>query len=814
MQDRSQGTSVLDEITRLLVGTAVPGTFATRRVADAGDLHLDVKGIGPVPIPVPATVARRLCDVARPARYGLRDQTLLDERVRAGWEIGKSQIKIDARRWRGTLDRQLEQVGRDLGLPDGCRLRAELYNLLVYGPGQFFAPHQDSEKADGMIGTLVVALPSVFKGGALVIEHHDEKVSYRGSPDRLTLVAFYADCHHEVRPVTDGYRVVLTYNLFLEGGTDARRPPTGKPLEAMVRCVRSYFETPRPARHWRSSEGPPDRLVYLLDHEYTQKGLSWRALKNGDAARAALLRHVAERLDCEIALALADVHESWSCEDDYEEDGYGWRRRYRGYYRDDDDDDDDEDGDDRVSGRDGEGYTLVDLFESSIELRHWIGPSGGRVEAISSDVSEDEVCYTKASVEFEPFASEHEGYTGNAGNTVDRWYHRAAVVLWPRARTFVIRAKAAPAWAVREIARALGRRARDEARALTAQVQPFWSAVAGGEQGAGFVDQALRVAAELDDAELARALVEPIALERLTPRSASRCVTLLERYGLSWCSTLLDLWGRREDRGERSRWLAALPELCEPLCAGGATEQLELTRRLLRSQWAWVEKDVKYLVEQLPSSAVIEELLGLSKPIVGLLSAAAIAHDPALQRTIVEPQTTAHGYPVRCAIHVLRTAHDRCSAAELSRLGLGALHRDCTGTLTRLVEAPVRAPDDWSITTSIRCGCVLCKQLVRFLVARDQRQLDWPLGNDHRRHVHQIVERHELAVSHQTRRVGRPYTLVLTKTPALFAREASERKTWASDLAWLRRVARSFASRSSGPVGAVHGGRNAQMEAP
>jgi hypothetical protein len=34
--------------------------------------------------------------------------------------------------------------------------------------------------------------------------------------------------------------------------------------------------------------------------------------------------------------------------------------------------------------------------------------------------------------------------------------------------------------------------------------------------------------------------------------------------------------------------------------------------------------------------------------------------------------------------------------------------------------------------------------------------------------------------------------LVLTKTKALFTREAAERKTWASDLSWLTQTARSL----------------------
>jgi hypothetical protein len=52
----------------------------------------------------------------------------------------------------------LDRIQRDLGLADGSRLRAELHNLLVYGPGQFFLTHQDSEKTDDMIGTLIVVL--------------------------------------------------------------------------------------------------------------------------------------------------------------------------------------------------------------------------------------------------------------------------------------------------------------------------------------------------------------------------------------------------------------------------------------------------------------------------------------------------------------------------------------------------------------------------------------------------------------------------------------------------------------------------------
>jgi hypothetical protein len=41
-------------------------------------------------------------------------------------------------------------------------------------------------------------------------------------------------------------------------------------------------------------------------------------------------------------------------------------------------------------------------------------------------------------------------------------------------------------------------------------------------------------------------------------------------------------------------------------------------------------------------------------------------------------------------------------------------------------------------------------------------------------------------VRHQTRRQGRPYTLVLAKTDELFSREKDRRRKAAADLAWLR----------------------------
>ena len=66
-----------------------------------------------------------------------------------------------------------------------------------------------------------------------------------------------------------------------------------------------------------------------------------------------------------------------------------------------------------------------------------------------------------------------------------------------------------------------------------------------------------------------------------------------------------------------------------------------------------------------------------------------------------------------------------------------------------------------------------------------RRTFEWPLAKDGRQHVHSRIDGAELPVTHVTRRQGRPYTLVLNKTDALFAREQEARARDQADLAWL-----------------------------
>lgn len=668
----------------------------------------------------------------------------------------------------------------------GGTLKAQLYKMLVYEPGQFFVSHQDSEKVANMVGTMTVELPSHYKGGTTIIEHRGEKIAFRRSKhssEEITFIAFYGDCHHEVKPTTEGYRVVLVYNLLFDEPAGCEEydntSPTLSTLEAQIR---QHFATPTPtSRYSREATHPPDKLVYLLDHEYSQKSLGWTRLKNADRLGAETLRAVAERCECEIFLALADVHEAWSCDDD----GYGWGRRDHWY-----DDELEEEDDDRQSA--SEHPPLMDLCDSDMELRHWFDAKGTPVADMSPDISWNEVCFTKDSVDCDPFKSRHEGFMGNYGNTVDRWYHRAAVVMWPRKRSFVIRAKASPEWAMEELWTALRGKRLEEAQVKARELLPSWESTAQRVNNPRFLASTLRVASHLADAELAAALLRPAKLSHLNLACVPHLTSLLATHGLSWSCDLIQQWSQNTNRyaGDIDKeWLRFMPSFCRKLCQTGAEPERTLAQSLVDTQWNHVKKHCESILSGDERPAPQDQLDNAGKRLIDLIASSINTTHAATHTAILDFLGASEtSYPLLALLAMLRHAHKTREPAALKALQLGLLHKHSVSCLNIALSTPMRDSNDWSITPPLRSS----KELIAFLSAPDRIRLEWPLAKQGRREVHRLLDGYNLPVSHTTRRQGSPYTLVLVKTKALFAREAELRSAMKADLKWLKAMQRCF----------------------
>lgn len=403
----------------MLRTTLKPIVTALRKIQERGSfcadtsmpheaLKVKIEEFGNLRFPLTARSVKKLITLANPAHFGWQDQTLLDTRIRNTWEIPRELISLT---WKIPLEPFLDQLKNDLGLPKNSILEVSLHNLLIYEPGQFFKPHQDSEKLDGMIASLVIVLPCSHIGGCLVVDHHGEKIKITGkSTNDLTLAAFYADCPHEVETVKRGYRVSLTFNLVLKQGPQNDNTPTPEPQEELTKTLHAYFSKDNCAKSPRDGLYDPVKLIYLLDHEYTAKGLAWDLLKNGDQVRAYALKEAAQSLGLHIHLALAEVNEVW--EADLLENHSRLLKNGKPSRK-----------------RDG-----IYILCGKTKLKNWV--DGVDIPFLNKkneyDADDQTICWTKATNDFKPFHSEYEKWMGNYGNTIDRWYYRAAVVLWQK----------------------------------------------------------------------------------------------------------------------------------------------------------------------------------------------------------------------------------------------------------------------------------------------------------------------------------------------------------------------------------------------
>jgi hypothetical protein len=781
-------TTARDRLARTLRGDAQTAS-SVGLTAPVTDLRLEVEGFGLVRFPVTPAKARKLIGLGQPARFGRGEETLTDPDVRDTWEIPRHLVRAE---WGGgTLEDVLATVKEGLGLPNGARLAAELHSLLVYEPDQFFLAHQDTEKDDSMVGTLVVTLPSSYTGGELMVEHDGERTAYRGSRTALSLAAFYADCRHEVLRVTSGYRITLTYNLFLHG--DTSRPAGDEGIAAeLADLLREHFGTPVPRYYAGPATDPPNRLVYLLDHEYTSRGLAWRRLKGADARRVSLLRTAAGQAGCEAILALADIrttHSAYAADEGYaDQDWY------------DEDDDCADDGEAEAEDK----YEIGDLIDTELRLTHWTGPEGTRLEGTRLEetslwVSPDAVCASTPTGHLAAYSSEYEGYMGNWGNTLDRWYHRAAVIVWPREQAFANRAESSPAWALEQLAAMASAGDASGARTAAATLAPFWETALGRrtpedkDRARRVFGLALRAADAVADAQTAAMLLRPFRIEDLDRESADSFGTTAARYGQPWTADLVRTWfgGNRPawthgGGQERPRWVAdRLPGLCTRLHAAGRGGPV-VAQQLLDLAWEWAATEIGTGLASSSPSRRDTQLGDLGGPLASVLTAAA-AIGAASTCDAVSRYAREQGDAVTVLeLSALRAAAGLSRTGTRGRAGVGDLAADCGARLRARLARPQRASGDWSVELPAGgCACELCGTLRVFLEDKSRRRFEWPLAKERRQHVHTRIDAAELPVSHVTRRAGRPYTLVLAKTDALFTGEREARTRDETDLAWL-----------------------------
>jgi hypothetical protein len=734
-------TALPEALASALSQAQSPGDFYASGTLDMHPPRLEVDDIGQIALPLLPSQAEQLVVVAEQAPYGRGGETLVDTGVRRTWQIDSGRVHIGGRRWDEDLAEIVRQAAAGLGVTG--RVQAELYKLLIYDTGSFFLPHRDTEKAPGMFATLVVVLPSPYSGGELIIRHKGRVARldlHRDEPSEIAYAAFYADCRHEVLPVASGYRLALVYNLIRPRGEPVPRPPDHEGVHDAVTSL---------LRGWK---GQPHKLVYPLEHAYTEAELGFQTLKGADAAVAGVLLAAARAADCDLQLGLVTVYES------------GIAEHVGGGYWDADDD-----------------FEIAEVCEEGRDIHHWRLPDGSSLDIGNLPFEEGEISPPDAFAGFEDIEPDFAEATGNEGASYERRYQCGAIVLWPRACRAAVIADGGLAVSMPYLARLMeqwreaGAAPSDhtwqQAHALALAICDAWPADdwqsrQASEQGHGaallgalsrlgdrtkaVVFIAGRVATgsydQVDNAELAEmiaALPASQASDLLTAVVAGNarlkpaaCASLVARCAAGPVAAAGTL------SPAALALLAALP---------GAPDQSGDLPPALR----WRREP--------PSPGLVADTLTALGLIDPVLAARASAH------------FLTHGdqYPMDA---VLVPAALMLADGEKA-LASGAGLRDAVlSHLDRRIAEALAPPPDWRRPSEIRCNCSDCRNLARFLDSPTESVWRLKAVQHVRDHLEQSIRGAHCDLDCATDTRGRPYTLICTKNQASYERRVRQRE--------------------------------------
>ena len=780
MARTSKAPGVHDKLLDALSQVDRPGevcTWGDRPLTMPG---LEVDGLGAVRLPLGTAQARKLIKLCRQAPYGKGTETVVDTNVRRVWELDPGQFQLTNPKWDDLVASILQDVQRALGLEDR-KLAAHLYKLLVYEKGSFFLPHRDGEKLDRMVATLVIALPAEYEGGELIVSHdgrqHEIIFTGAASGHELSYAAFYADCQHEVRPVRSGFRLCLTYNVTL-AGTRGKQGIAAPSYGAAAAALGGLLA------QWRDDPGA-QKLAVTLDHRYTQDGLSIDKLKGIDRARAEVLFEAAEQAGCVAHLALVTLWQSGSAEGGYDEYSYG---RGRGYRWSDDEDEDDYD-------ETGTSYEMGEVYDWSLSADHWSDRQGHKVRLGEIRLDESEIVADEALDEADPNREDFEGYTGNAGMTLERWYHRAAVVIWPRSKHFHVLCSTgtdASIGGLEPLVKRLKRATKAKREELRRECLAFASAILDSWQPGhrGYLpektDRVDRnvfpdLLCELGDVELVQRFLVKVMPADGTVQLGKSFAKLCQQHG--WASFEAGLTTVLETMTPAT--VTRNAKLLQALCVGRDTnaERIGICRRLSERSvkalaaldqqprnrdWRWQEIDRAALLGSLVTAMTA---VGAEQPLAHLLDHA-LACD---QYDLTEAHLT--------AIFALESRLVKLPGGDtaVSRW-LAACRRELEN---RTAEAP-QEPTDYRRADKLSCKCQDCRALSAFLADPNRREARFPMAKERRRHLHGIIDSNRCDCTHVTEHRGSPHTLVCTKTTASYEAAC---KIYERDLQNLSRIA-------------------------
>ncbi len=752
MHEESKHNARLDPLADLIDSVDRPGDYCAHGQVLAPMPRIRV-GTGEIlSFPIPPAQAVALIESASRAPYGRGPETIVDRTVRDCWQIEPGRVEVGGRAWPETLRDILRRTAEGLGYSSEA-VSASLYKVLIYERGGFFAPHRDTEKTDGMVATLVISLPVAGTGGELVVRHRDRETTVdmlTDEPSELVYAAFYADCEHEIHPVTEGYRVCLVYNLVVEEGRSVptKAPDYGTKVAAIADELDARFRDPESAA----------KLVWMLEHDYSEAGLSFRTLKNTDSAVGRVMMEAARRAGCVLHAATVHIEEHASVI---------W---YGGWEHETEDVDESD-------------YDLVETVDSLRWLDGWVCADGMSAEYGKLELCDGELMRADELADEEPDSHRLFEATGNEGASVERLYRRAALVVWPQAESMKVLAPAGGGALVsfveaeRDRERAgtgTGRSVRDWACELAKawpKPSPTLHYLKGGiGSWREHCVKALQLLHAIGNRSAVAHFLETVVLPYYGAAMNDALVAVISREDAREMGVLLDRLVRSQLGREIDGILNLICILCERLDGGRDTPWRPVLRETVLVACASLHALCRPR-DDARGTRTENRMVPVSVDTLQALFRLVWRYD--LEQQASEAASFFRAQPdllppdrnVPTLLAALHTEHGNGRTGTSA--AFEALWRHGAAFLLCRSSHPPAPPKDWTLPIDgLRCSCERCDALRQFCLDGEARVRHFAVRQDLRSHLRQQIETSGIDMCYKTERRGNPHRLVCTKTRA------------------------------------------------
>eukprot|EP00027_Filamoeba_sp_ATCC50430_P015493 CAMPEP_0168575296 /NCGR_PEP_ID=MMETSP0413-20121227/19580_1 /TAXON_ID=136452 /ORGANISM="Filamoeba nolandi, Strain NC-AS-23-1" /LENGTH=646 /DNA_ID=CAMNT_0008608779 /DNA_START=245 /DNA_END=2185 /DNA_ORIENTATION=- len=299
----------------------------------------------------------------------------------------------------------IETIAKELSL--GTLPMYSLCKLVLFETASDFQFLPEIQKESNTFGTLLIQLPSIYQGGQLVVSHnsqHQCAFDFTEDPFSISYAAFYQQCEHYFKPVTCGYKLCLVFNLL------TTTPLTVSPFlvnpsteSTIILLLQKWRE------HATTSPHALKKFGFAFQTRYAEP-LNFSQLNDSDRYRCNILRSACKSAGFSMYLVMMQITEKGAA-------------IVKGYSKD-------------SSGKRIPNWTMGEVFECVIRLDNWINLDDKPEQFGMIEMKYDEFFPLDFTQNMEPDISSTE-----ESGTMENWYKRAGLVIWPEENDITINVK-------------------------------------------------------------------------------------------------------------------------------------------------------------------------------------------------------------------------------------------------------------------------------------------------------------------------------------------------------------------------------------